>query len=383
MRRWQLCIALILTSVMSAPAAEAAGPTEDGPPIIVSGVLADAADRPVPGDVELFAWPTGRPIQIGEIAKLVPLGYVRAGRDGRFTVRADATPELNKLANLNGGYVNLELRALAGGVIHEAEFSRFLDEERFSAQEARPGKTGRNVEWRAAPDEPAEPIRVNLGQSPGPQGDPSSNRISPMQGGCSGMKLIESQVGETVIGELRTPPDTVKATFLYGKRADSEISVAARAAKGPWEVSGSHHIGNAQRGAMWQNAAGGQHVVVRTRFIYDKYEYHCAIGRREKVVPREWMGDGMSESVPERGCMHADEKRLGRYGRDGGFIRDKERAVTWNGAVSVFGASMSARSGYSESVTASWEFGGQSLHLLCGDDGPPWRSRHVFAGFSA
>jgi hypothetical protein len=383
MRRWQVFMAFVSISLMLAPAADAAASLEDGPSEIVSGLLVDTAERPVAGGVELYAWPTGRPVRVGESPQLVPVGFVRTGDDGRFAVRSGVIRDVAELAELNGGYVNFELRAFApGGVIQETYFSRYLDSARFAAQAADGRQVRRRPEWEAEPDQPAEPLRIAL-SAPSNGGSRPVNRISPMQGGCYGLKLLETQIAETVIGELRTPPDTKTASFRYGKQADSEISAAGKGAKGPWELSGSHHIGNAQGGAVTQKASGGQHLIVRSRFAYDRYEHFCPSGRREKIVPREWKGDVMSVPTPERGCKYASQDNLGKYGADTLFDRSKERAVTWSGAASIFGASISARSGYSQRVAANWEFGSQPLHLLCGDDGPPWASRHVFAGFSA
>lgn len=67
MRRWQICGAVFLALVMSAPAAEAAVAPEEGAPGLVSGLLLDSGGRQVPGSVEVFAWPTGRrPVEVGQ-----------------------------------------------------------------------------------------------------------------------------------------------------------------------------------------------------------------------------------------------------------------------------------------------------------------------------
>lgn len=204
-----------------------------------------------------------------------------------------------------------------------------------------------------------------------------------MQGGCWGTKLVESSIGYTTIGELRAPPDTVSATFTYGRRADSEIGVAARASRGQWEGSGSFHIANAHGTQVDQDAVGGEHILVTGRFNYDRFEYQCGPGKREKVVPREWMGDVQPQPTSVRGCAGVPEGRMGHYGPRSKFTRDSEKAVRWEGAVSVFGASLTGRSGYSQYVRGHWVFGSVGDHWLCGDDGPPREARHIFAGTSA
>jgi hypothetical protein len=204
-----------------------------------------------------------------------------------------------------------------------------------------------------------------------------------MQGGCYGMTLIDSQIGQTVIGELRTPGDTQAASFSYGKRADSEIGVAARGTDGPWSLSGTFHIANAQSAAISQRANSGEHLLVRSRFMYDRYEYFCPSGRREKVVPREWFGDVQAEATAVLGCANTPEIRRGHYSSASGFDRDSQKATRWQGAVQVFGASLTAQSGYSQFVQSHWTFGSQPDHLLCGDNGPPARASRIFAGSSA
>lgn len=280
-----------------------------------------------------------------------------------------------QLADLNGGYVNFVLQAVAAGALEETHFSRYVGETRFSAQEA---SAGRPADWRASPDEAAEPVEVRFANQ-----SAADDRITPMQGGCWGTKLVETQIAQTVIGELRTPPDTLESEFVYGERADSEIGIANRGAHGPWSISGSFHIANAQSGEIAQGASSGEHLLVQTRFKFDRYEYTCGTGKRHRVVPREWMGDVQSQATAVRGCAGAPETRLGHYGPRSKFTRDRDKAVRWEGAASVFGASLTARSGYSKYVRGRWQFGAAREHLLCGNDGPPLQATHIFAGPSA
>jgi hypothetical protein len=382
MRRWQLCLALsFLVSAIYVPAADAALSAEHKAGAIVAGVLADAADSPVAGSLELFAWPTGRPVEVGQTVHLVPVGHDRAAKDGRFSITGDLTPDLAELARLNGGYINFVLQAFAGGILEETHFSRYMGDTPFTAQEA--GKSKRPVEWRASPEEAAEPLRFRLQEASAATTPAGERPIRPMQGGCSGLKLLGSEIAYTVIGELRAPHDTLDAFFTYGKRADSEIGVATRGSQGPWGLSGSFHIANSDDTHVTKWADSGEHLLVTTRFKYDKFEHTCPSGRREKVVASEWMGDAQAHATAIRGCAGAPEDRLGRFTAKTGFDRIREKAVQWEGAASVFGASLTARSGYSQWVQGHWRFGPADMHLLCGEDGPPKRAGHIFAGTSA
>jgi hypothetical protein len=379
MRRRKLCLVVsFLASVLYVPAADAALSAEEGTGAIVSGLIADTADNPVAGAVELFAWPTGRPVEVGQTIQLVPMGSDRAAKDGLFSITGDLTPDLADLARLNGGYVNFVLQTTAAGVIEETHFSRYVGDTPITAQEA--GAAKRTVEWRASPEESAEPLRVRLSEAPESSTTSGERKIFPMQGGCWGRKLIETQVGYTVVGELRAPHDTVEALFVFGERADSEIGIADRGSNGPWGLDGSFHIANSGQGAVKNWADSGEHLLVTGRFMYDRFEQSCPSGRREKVVPREWMGDVQSQPAAARGCAGVPEDRLGRYTAKSGFDRIKEKAVRWDGAVSVFGASLTAQSGYSRWVQSHWKFGSAPMHLLCGDNGPPIKARHIYAG---
>ena len=380
MRRWKLSLALsLLASVLYAPAADAALSAGNGPGAIVSGVLADAADNPVAGLVELYAWPTGRPVQVGQTLQLLPVGADQVAKDGLFSITGDLTPDLAEFARLNGGYINFVLQA-AAGVLEETHFSRYVGDTPITAQEA--GRAHRPVEWKASPEESAEPVRIKL-ESARERTTSGDRPIQPMQGGCWGTRLVERHVAGTIIGELRAPDDTVESFFAYGKRADSEIGVAGRGSNGPWSGSGSFHVANSDDTAVTQWATSGQHLLVRSRFDYGRYEYTCPSGRREKVVPENWMGDVQSEPTGVRGCAGATERQRGKFGPNSDMRRNRENAARWEGAVGVFGASLTARSGYSKYVQGYWRFGLAGDHLLCGDDGPPKEAKHIYAGPSA
>ena len=95
------------------------------------------------------------------------------------------------------------------------------------------------------------------------------------------------------------------------------------------------------------------------------------------------MGDVQSEPTGVRGCAGATERQRGKFGPNSDMRRNRENAARWEGAVGVFGASLTARSGYSKYVQGYWRFGLAGDHLLCGDDGSPKEAQHIYAGPSA
>jgi hypothetical protein len=369
-----ITLALITYPLASTGGAVAAPSQQSSGPVIASGRLLDTSGRPTPGTVELLAWPPAETQEIGQEVTLVPVAQSQSGPDGHFTLRSTDSPVLASLATANGGYLNLELHALSGGTVEETHFSRYLAK-------------GPEVSWLARPDEAAEPVTVRFQRSSGMRahGVGESTRLPVLGGdGCQGLRLLEKSASDTVVGELRTEPDTTIARFVYGKVADSDISVAMRANGGHWSLSGEHHVANSDRDDVVKKASRGEQISVLSSSEYGRYESTCPSGKKEKVVPLGWRGGGLgSRRVAIRGCSYAPDLNTFTFEDNTEFNRDRERAVTWGGAASAFGASLSARSGYSQYVHAHWEFGPEKEHLLCGDDGSPSESSHIFAGQSA
>lgn len=379
-----LSLALIASPLASTSGAVTAPTQQSTGPVIASGRLLDTSGRPTAGAVELLAWPPAESQEVGQEVALVPVAQTQTGQDGHFTLRSVGSPALTALAAANGGYLNLELHALSGGTVEETHFSRYLaqDSGLQNLDANRPEGT-----WLARPDEPAEPVTVRFQRPSGmrAQSVDEGPRLPVLGGdGCQGLRLLEKSAADTVVGELRTEPDTAIARFVYGKVADSDISVAMRASGGQWSLSGEHHVANSDRDDVVKKASRGEQISVLSSFEYGRYESTCMSGKKEKVMPLGWRGGGLaSRRVALRGCSYAPGLNTFTFEDNTEFNRDRERAVTWGGAASAFGASLSARSGYSQYVHAHWEFGSEKEHLLCGDNGNPSESSHIFAGQSA
>jgi hypothetical protein len=387
MRRFSLIrLPLISLTLIAAPLASTSGAATGSPekasgPEIAVGRLLSSSGQPTAGSVELLAWPPAETQQVGQEVALIPLAEAQVGPDGRFSLRAPASPQLASAAAANGGYLNLELHALSGGKIEETHFSRYLAPDTdFRAQDT----DHRQATWRARPDEAADPLTIRFQRSSPMRAQAVNGSVKlPAQGGCAGLRLLEKTAADTVVGELRTEPDTIGARFVYGKVADSDISVAMRASGGHWSLSGEHHVANSDRDDVVKKVSRGEQISVLSSFEYGRYESTCPSGKKEKVMPLGWRGGGLaSRRVALRGCSYAPGLNRFTFEDNTEFNRDRERAVTWGGAASAFGASLSARSGYSKYVHAHWEFGSEPQHLLCGDDGNPSESSHIFAGQS-
>jgi len=238
--------------------------------------------------------------------------------------------------------------------------------------------------------EPAAPLEVKIPpdapEVPTPAGGPGT--VTPFVSmRCGPYELKERRAADTIIGELRTPPDTVEATFVYGRTADSDISVGMRFASGTaWSASGEHHVSNSHSSAVdaFAEPHSAEDLILRSSFDYGRFTRTCHDVYSEQVRGLGWNGHTMlPEPDIDISCTNANPDFVGRQGRNTGFTRDDKRAAGWSGAANVFGFGFAARSGYSRHVQSRWRFGQGPMHLICGNDDRPENSTRIFAGQAA
>lgn len=323
----------------------------------------------------MLAWPDQEFARVGDEVTLVAVASTATDANGAFELRTAQTPALQSLAAQNGGYLNLVLRA-AGEPTPTA--SRFLSRYFMASASPLDASSGSDTgDWMARPAEKASPVDLVVAQ-------PRQSRPFEAGGCADSYKLLERRDAvPTVVGELQTPADTQQASFEYGKRADSDVSVAIRAAGGRWALSGEHHVGNSRTASVGKARAGSNfHGQILSAFDYGRYEHKnsCVIGTEEVIRPITWHAESTERFYPSPGCG-PNSRFLHRFGPGHKFDRSTERSMVWGGAAEVFGASLSARSGYSEFVSSHWEFGtNEAEHLLCGNDDKIQRATRIYAG---
>lgn len=191
-----------------------------------------------------------------------------------------------------------------------------------------------------------------------------------------------------MVGEFHTESDTLTsdAYFHYGESADSSVSVAVRYPGKGWSAAGERHVGTERRGMVGkEDPRPDFHAQILTDFAYGRYRGRnaCVAGPYEKVRPIEWLGGSTERFYPSPGCDPGDESRTKRFHPGHVMTRNQERAAKWDTAVEVFGAELSAVSGYSRFVEAHWKFGdAYEVHYLCGNDGTVFEASRIFAGLT-
>ncbi|MGH9034231.1 MAG: hypothetical protein ACRD0O_00575 [Acidimicrobiia bacterium] len=356
-------------AALSSPA-EAEAPVH---PVLVTGRILDDTGQPVAGPVEVRAWPTGLPLSVGDAVEPPLVTTGSADGDGEFTLRSASSPELLRLAEVNNGYVNFVMYTPAGGEWH---FSRYLGGRPANS----PSPYGADgVRWSDRPDVAAEALEV---RTPTALTFDSKSARTPLMCGRH-YEVVKTERASTKIGEINAEGDTVHNDFVYGEgnTADSDISVAIRGTRGPWQLTGSYHVGNNNVAKVGHEGGALESMWFSSGFDYHLMRDEC---RREMVTVHQWRGGIENHPHVNQGCTidpyrtHAE-----RYGPGGKFARSENRAVTWTNSAEIFGASLTSRSGFSKEVHMQLKFGSARVHLVCGDDDVPTHSKRVFSGNSS
>lgn len=370
-RPFAVVLGFALAAVFSAPAgAEAPVHT-----VLATGRILDDTGRPVAGPVEVRAWPTGLPFSVGDVVEPPLVTTGPADGDGQFTLRASGSPELLHLAEINNGYVNFVMYTPDGGQWH---FSRYMGGR--PANSPSPYRAD-GVRWSERPDMAAEPLEVRT-----PRAltlNSGSGGGSPFVGMCGNYQVVKTDRASTMIGEINAEGDTVHNDFVYGEgnTADSDISVAMRGARGPWQLTGTHHVGNSRVAKVGHEGGALESMWFSSGFDYHLMRDECG---REMVTVHQWRGGIENHPQTNQGCTIDPYRRHAEnYSPGSKFERSENRAVTWTNAAEIFGASLTARSGYSKEVHMQLKFGSAASHLVCGDDNVAPRSKRVFSGNSS
>jgi hypothetical protein len=368
-RRLVLAIGLAVLAATTAPA----GASTPQHPILATGRILDAAGHPVDGPIEVRAWPTGMPMSVGDVVDPPLVTTGSADGAGLFTLRAVAGPELRRLAEVNNGYLNFVMAMPGGGEWH---FSRYLGKQTTLSH-------GSGVRWTARPETQPEPLEVSLPPASTfgtkAAGNPTHERQPYM---CGHYEVIRTERGSTKVGEINAEGDTAENLFVYGEgnTADSDISVAVKG-RGPWQLTGTHHVGTSDVARIGHH--GGQ---LESMWFSSGFDYHLMRDEcnREKVIVHQWRGGIERHPQINQGCT-VEPYRGNRepYGAGDFFERSANRAVTWTAAAEIFGASLTASSGFSEEVHMRLKFGSERLHWVCGDDDVAILSKRVFSGNSS
>ena len=222
-------------------------------PVIADGVIVDANEQGIDGQVLVFAPPLS-----GGAGKL-QLVASQPVQGGGFSLTAANSAALTRLAKQNGGYVNLQFVAVGGGFFANRTMART-----FTSAGAWRDRDGSS----------------NLGQIVLAKGAPGAGPIGKRArkvaaaGLCT---LLRSTVGKpvdrrVVIGQLHSVAG-MAASFTYGQTADSDIGTAFAAGKGPFSVSGDAHVGNSTGSSVTITRSGNFGHKLLTQFRFQRWHY--------------------------------------------------------------------------------------------------------------
>jgi hypothetical protein len=200
-------------------------------------------------------------------------------------------------------------------------------------------------------------------------------------------KALGSMRKMTVVGELNNSyNDGSFGTFTYGNDGFTEttIGAASKVKDVGWSISAEYLVKQEGR-VRFAPAKRRYSRKLRTSFEYTKYEIRaseCAVPE-EVVRATAWIGDS-DDTIKQNGLDKCDAKHLFGQKSYDQFYRKDSQAVTYTRAVEAFGVNLTARSGYSNSVTVKYDWRGPAgkKHYICGDDGKSsaYSSPRIFTG---
>jgi hypothetical protein len=207
-----------------------------------------------------------------------------------------------------------------------------------------------------------------------------------------GCRPITKAIGEAdayaPVGEIHLFADDY-GWFTYGRDnfADSTFGVGVSSDGVNFSIGGSTHVGNSAEVGWGTSGTPLQpyfsHVLL-TKFHFEKTLTRTCFVSQYKVAATQWETGalvGRDTSGDDGRCNLYPAGQSAAYSPNTLLVRDRGRAYTYDGAVSVLGASLSAKSGYSSNVVLTMRFGSAlQTHWVCGDNGSPSSSARVFAG---
>lgn len=289
---------------------------------------------------------------------------------GNYQLPAPAlTPDVEDLAASNDGYLNLMVVA-AGQGIGGVTFTSARVQDGHISPELEPTSATASADTLI---EQGGSIQTTAW---------GNATASPSYDTCYPKTTLATSNSYTTVGEIHTWTDDA-ARFTYGQTADSDIAVGVSTNGTNWSLDGTYHVGNSASSAVSMTRSGQFGKLVQSSFHYEKNYYtNCPISYAIEVTGwNSGMVEGSSVSSVDGKCSTAYASYRVIYGTATTFDRSSSSFVTFNGAVTLFGASLTAKSGASQYVKIHYDFGtGTSQHTLCGNNAMPTTAARIYAG---
>jgi hypothetical protein len=353
-------------------------PTPPQYPVLYRGKMVDANGSPVVGTVQASVYLNGG----GNPQNEVSLAVAQTDSAGNFTLRPDPNDQQVQQAmqdanTYNGSWLSVNIFATSSTVVVPTVIARRWTGSSWASNS--PGSPGT--------DGMAMRTFMMAKSSPGAISVPKalSRRLQRAQGGPScyaQTTVLSTTPANVIIGNLHTTNMT--GTFTYGTRSDSDIGVGVSSDGINWKSSGSVHVSNTVSSQVTVRAGNEFGYRIVSPFDFQKTKTVCVgipgLPPSYKVKVKQWRG-GYTLGA---NVHHLDHQCNTTYAANrvpmgvGSFKRTSSRATNYKAGVTVFGFTLSAKSGYSTSVAATWNFSVPGV--LCGTDGPPTTATTVLAG---
>jgi hypothetical protein len=306
--------------------------------------------------------------------------------DGSFDLELSPDSELSQLASDNGGFVNLRVSAFRVGSTSYAT-TRFtfvhLGQGEFSS--APPLDIQYTAQDVTSPSPSTNPTAGQGQRSAIGAIVPPTTRSS-YEYGIPGVCVdvheeIDAENRYTLSGEYHSSPG-MTGYWGYGETADSEIEAAIRQSGGQWSGAGVAKINNTGSSQVRLSRSGpwAKRVKTAMHYVHEKHWIQCIfweIDVHYETRATRWVG-GTEEGVTVGGDGLTRAKAAGTSGRcvayepGSAWTKKTGRASTYEAAVSVFGASLKATSGWSGEVIAHYNTGSTNdWYAFFGEHTPP------------
>jgi hypothetical protein len=338
---------------------------------LATGVLRDSSGQPHAGSIVAYGWVYGKDRFTAPL-----VGRGTAGADGRYVVQATDEALLRSLAAPRHGALDITLDADVGMSTGETVTTTNVA----AGQTALAQLTGTGI------GAPQADITARFAK-------PAARHLD-IPGVCFGpdYRKLGSQVRPAVIGEINNAYRDTRATFLYGSRADSSLTVWFKPAGENWGVDGSWTVSNQadhREGVDDRTGPYARQLQSNFRFVHYYKASHCTGHPSGDLVRADdWIG-GIDDSRKLRGtirvCPKNDTAITTHFAPHTMFHREESRAVEYAGGANAYGLGFSVSSGYSNYVQLTFRFGGRNgrIHYLCGSNRqPPKIAPRVFSGAS-
>lgn len=351
-------------------------------PALLTGVLLDEFGLPVSDGVVSVS----QTVDTEASVDTPQLASATTDSSGAFLLRLSPTdPAIAAIAAANDGWVNFDAAFIAGNRVQSRSFSRQVVGGAWATGESRV-----TIQFDSAAAIGAHAPGVRTGFS---EADPSHARLY-----CY---VTTTKLGEAdkymVIGEAHAWKDQAM-TWVYGEQADSDVGVGYSTDGVHWSLSGSVHISSKRASEITDtisnlgddNGNFGRRYRTEFRFVKQRQRLVC-LGRvttTYRIKATRWNGgfdyyDDVKDLNGHCGDRYeSNAVYFAPASGNGTFSRTNGKLKTYKAAVTVFGVSLSGRTGASKSASQFWRFGRRfTRYYLCGDTGKPTVSERIFAGF--